>query len=351
MKRTHAILIAAAIVLALAGLLIWGFIAGRSEAAADADSEEPVIPAVRVAQNPLGPPTLTVSPELQKQAGIEVRAARPAPYQHRVEAYGSVLELQALTSIANALASANAQRAIAQAKAAASRAALQRARFLFKDDRNFSRAQLQAAEAAFQTDEASLRATQVQAESAAADAYQAWGPVLGRSLAANSSLANSLLRRREVLIQITLPIGVSIPSPPQTAAIESAGSKSVGAQLVSVAASTDPRIQGASYFFTASAASRLLPGMNVIALLPAGAPGQGIAIPASAVIWLQGQAWVYLATGRNTFTRRQISTTQPQPDGGYVVAAQSLPASVLLVVTGAQMLLSQEFSAEINVSD
>jgi hypothetical protein len=350
-KKTHAILIAAAVVLALAGLLIWGFVAGRSEATADAESEEPVIPAVQVAQNPLGPPTLTVSADLQKHAGIEVREARPAPYQHRVEAYGSVLELQALTGIANTLASANAQRAIAQAKVAASRAALQRARFLFNDDRNFSRAQLQAAEAAFQTDEASLRAAQMQAENAAAEAYQAWGPVLGRSLAANSSLADSLLQRRAVLIQITLPIGVSVASPPQTATIESTAGKSVGAQLVSAAVSTDPRIQGASYFFSASTASGLLPGMNVIALLPAGAPGQGIAIPESAVVWLQGQAWVYLRTGRNAFTRRQISTAQPQPDGGYVLAAQSLPAHSLLVVAGAQMLLSQEFSAEINVGD
>lgn len=351
MKKSHATLIAAALALAVAGLLIWGFIAGRSEAAADAESDEPVTPAVQVAQNPLGPPTLTVSPELQKQAGIEVREARAAPYQQRLEAYGSVLELQPLTGIANTLASANAQRAIAQAKLAASRAALQRAHFLFKDDQNFSRAQLQAAEAAFETDEASLRAAQVQAGNAAAEAYQAWGPVLGRSLASNSPLAQSLLQHRVVLIQITLPLDISMTSPPRSAAIESAGGKPISAQLLSAAVSTDPRIQGASYFFTAPAATGLLPGMNVTALLPAGGPGQGIAIPASAVVWLQGDAWVYLRTGPNEFSRREISTAQARSDGGYVLAAQSLPAHSVLVVTGAQMLLSQEFSAEIDVSD
>ena len=351
MKREHSIIAAAAVILALAGLLIWGFLAGRSEAAADAESDEPVTPAVQVAHNPLGPPTLTVSPALQKQAGIEVRDAQPAPYQQRLEAYGSVLELRQLTGVANTLATANAQRAIAQAKATASRAALQRARLLFKDDQNFSRAQLQAAEAAFQTDEASLRAAQVQAGNATAEAYQAWGPVLGRSLASNSPLAQSLLQRRAVLIQVTLPLDVSLREPPQTAAIATARGKPVPAQLVSAAMSTDPRIQGASYFFTAAATGALLPGMNVIALLPAGHPGQGIAIPASAVVWLDGHAWVYLQTGRNEFTRRQVSTAQPQSDGGYVVAAQSLPVNVLLVVQGAQMLLSQEFSAEIDVSD
>lgn len=351
MKRAHATLIAATVALAAAALLIRGFIAGRSEAAADARSEEPVTPAVQVTQNPLGPPTLTVNPGLQKQAGIEVREARSALYQQHIEAYGSVLELQPLTGIANTLASANAQRAIAQAKVAASRAALRRARLLFNDDQNFSRAQLQAAEAAFETDEASLRAAQVQAANAAAEAYQAWGPVLGRSLAANSPLAQSLLQHRKVLIQITLPLDASVASPPRTAAIESTGGKPVNAQLVSAAVSTDPRIQGASYFFTAAAGSGLLPGMNVTALLPAGGPGQGIAIPAAAVVWLQGDAWVYLRTGRDAFARRRISTAEPQPDGDYVVAAQSLPAHAVLVVAGAQMLLSQEFSAEINVGD
>lgn len=350
MKKSH-LLAAAVVVLALAVALVRGFIAGRAEAAADAASEQPVAPAVRVAENPLGPPTLTLTPQLQRQAGIEVSAIRPAPYQNRVDAYGSVLELQALAGAANAVASANAQRAGAQGRLAASRAALKRARSLFADDRNFSRAQLQAAEAVFQTDEANFGAAQVQARNAAAEANQTWGPVLGRSLASNNRLIESLLQQREILIQVTLPLGVLLPGPPRTAAIESAGGGQVQARLVSAAVSTDPRIQGASYFFVAPAASRLLPGMNVIAHLPAGAPAQGLAIPASAVVWLHGEAWVYLRTGRNAFSRRQIPTTQPQPDGGYVVAKQSLPANLPLVIEGAQLLLSQEFSAEIDVGD
>jgi len=350
-KKARSIVIVSAVALALAGLLTWGFFAGRSEAAAEAASEQPVTPAVQVTQNPLGPPTLTVSPELQQQGGIEVREARPAPYRQRTEAYGSVLGLQQLTGIANTLASANAQRAIAAAKAAASRAALRRARLLFKDEQNFSRAQLQAAQAAFQTDEADLRAAQVQAENAVAEADQAWGPVLERSLTSNAPLAQSLLQHRQVLIQVTLPLGNSMTGPPQTASIEAAGGKPVRAQLVSAAVSTDPHIQGASYFFAASAASGLLPGMNVIAELPAGNAEEGVAVPASAVVWLNGDAWVYLRTGSNAFSRRRIATALPQPDGGYVLAPHSLPPRSLLVVSGAQMLLSQEFSAEIDVSD
>lgn len=368
MKREHLISVAVAAVLALAGFLIWGFLAGRSAATSEAQREEAVQPAVRVSQNPFGPPTLVLSPELQKQAGVQLRQPHAAPYQQEIEAYGSILELQSFTDLGNTLASANAQRAIAEAKLVASQESFERARLLYKNNQNFSRAQLQAAEATFQTDEANLRAAQVQAQNAAASAYQMWGPVLGQSLASNTALAQDLIRHQKLLIQVTLPLGVSLPQTEKEASIENPTGTRTPMELVSAANRTDPQIQGASFFYTAETASGLLPGMNVIALLPAGRPTTGIAIPASAVVWMQGRAWVYLCTGENAFTRHEISTAQPQAGGGYIEpsdahglrsdsagppssadAGQSFPTNLPLVVAGAQALLSQEFSAQIDV--
>lgn len=368
MKREHLIGVAVAAVLALAGLLIWGFLAGRSAATGEAAREEAVKPAVRVSQNPFGPPTLVLSRELQQQAGVQLRQPQAAPYQQEIEAYGSILELQSFTDLGNTLAGANAQHAIAEAKAAASRAAFERARLLYKKNQNFSKAQLQTAEATFQSDEASLRAAQVQAQNAAASAYQMWGPVLGQSLASNSALAQDLIRHQKLLIQVTLPLGVSLPQTQKDASIENPTGTRTPMEFVSAANRTDPQIQGASFFYTAAAARGLLPGMNVIALLPAGRPAAGIEIPASAVIWMQGRAWVYLRTGENAFTRHEISTAQPQAGGGYIEssdtralrsdpagppssagAVQSFPTNLPLVVAGAQALLSQEFSAQIDV--
>ena len=369
MKREQAIVLAGAAALVVAGLLVWGFIAGRGEAVSEAESEQTVKPAVQVSQNNFGPPTLHLSPDLQREAHIELQQPQTAPYQQDVQAYGSVLELQSLTDVANTLASANAQRAVAEAKLAASRSAFQRAQALYADNQNFSRAQLQAAESTFQSDQATMRATQVQAQNAAASAEQAWGPVLAHSLATNSALAQALIDHRKVLIQVTLPLGIVLPPSQGTASIEAPAGKRVAISFVSPAIRTDPKIQGASYFYTADAASGVLPGMNVIVFLAAGRPVPGIAVPAPAVVWAQGRAWVYLRTGENAFTRREISTAQPQSGGGYVVpsatdtqqtastppspggsaAAQGLPAHVPLVIRGAQTLLSQEFSAQIDI--
>lgn len=365
MKREHALLMALAAVLALTGLLIWGFLAGRGAAADEAAREANVKADVRVSQNSFGAPTLTLSPELQRQADIRVMEPTAAPYQQEIKAYASVLELQSFTALSNTLASTGAQRVIARAKVTASRDAFERAKLLYENDRNFSEAQLQTAEAAYQSDEASLRAADVQAQNAEATAYQAWGPVLGRSLASNTALAQELIRHEKVLIQVTLPLGVALPVSHGSASVETPTGERVPIELVSAAIRTDPHIQGPGFFYTAQAASGLLPGMNVMARLPAGRPAPGIFIPASAIVWMRGRAWVYLRTGENAFTRREISTAQPRSEGGYIepaavssrgsgsalppVAAatpQAFPANEPLVVSGAQSLLSQEFSAQ-----
>jgi multidrug efflux pump subunit AcrA (membrane-fusion protein) len=120
-------------------------------------------------------------------------------------------------------------------------------------------------------------------------------------------------------------------------------------EFVSAATKTDPRIQGASFFFTAPASSGLLPGMSVVAFVPTARAFEGVVVPPSAIVWAQGGAWAYFRTGPNTFARRAVPTDLPAPAGGYVMQGQANNAEV--VVQGAQMLFSEEFRAQAQVSD
>ena len=363
------VVLALIVAAALGALLIWGFTESRQEATAEAQSEEPIKPVVEVSRNISGTPTITLGPNLQKWAGIETIQPKTAPYQQQAQAYGSVLDLQPFTDLSNTIANAKAQLAIAHAKLVASQAAFQRAQVLNKNQQNISTAQLQAAEATYQSDFAIVQAAQVQMQNAAANVYQAWGSALGQSLTEGSPLAKDLLERRKVLIQVTLPVGTPLAQAPQAASIETTTGERVKIDFVSQAPRTDPQIQGVSFLYTADAASGALPGMSVIAFLPVGRPAPGIAVPASAVVWLQGRAWVYLQSAANIFSRHEIPTTEPQPGGGYIVPvpaaaptpeheasaagmdgeAQGLPTDEPLVVKGAQTLLSQEFSAQIQL--
>jgi hypothetical protein len=366
-KTLLSVILAAIATVGLGGLLVWGFIEGRGEAALEAQRDQPIKPKIEVSHESTGAAAITLSPDLQEQAGIETMQPHTAPYQPQIEAYGSVLDLQTFTDASNAIANAQAQLAIAEAKVAASQAAFRRAQVLHQNAQNISTAQLEAAEATYQSDAASLRAAQVQTQNAAASAYQAWGSILGQSLVDGTALSTNLVQHKKVLVQLTLPLGVSLAQAPQKASIETATRQRVSIEFISPATRTDPKIQGVSFFYTADASSGALPGMNVIAFLPVGQPTLGFVVPATAVVWLQGRAWVYLQSAEDTFTRREIPTIEPQPGGGYVVPVHAsgprpepdapasgedgqphgFPTDQPIVVKGAQMLLSQEFSAQI----
>ncbi len=68
-------------------------------------------------------------------------------------------------------------------------------------------------------------------------------------------------------------------------------------------------------------------------------------IPASAVVWAEGKAWVYVEKDSGHFFRREISTEKKAKDGGFI--GRDFSAGDKVVVTGGQMLLSEEFRSQI----
>ena len=340
--------VVAAAVVAFGALLSWGFLAGRNEAAVEAQRERAVKVPIRVSGE-AGEAVITIDADTQQRSGIETTALPSAPHQEEVRAYGMVLDVARLTELSNNYANAKAQVQTAQAKLAMSQPAFDRAEKLFNETHVVSQAQLQAAEAAFGTDQASLAAAQAQVRTFAATAYQEWGSVLGKSLVEESPMITALIERQNFLLQITLPPGVTIQAPPATAFIETGKADRANITFVSPATRIDPRIQGVSFFYTAAAESGVLPGMNVLAFLPSGRSTEGAAVPASAIVWWQGRAWAYRRTGQDTFIRVEIPTDLPAPGGGYI--ANDVPKDAEIVTRGAQLLLSEEFRAQIQVED
>jgi hypothetical protein len=340
-------LVAAACVAGLA-LLVRGFVAARNEAAVETEREQPITAPLRVATKN-GAPVITIDDETQERSGIATQVPPSTSYQQQLRAYAMVLDIARLTALSNNYASAKAQARTAQAKVAMSKPAFERARKLYEDQQALSQAQMQSAEAAFLTDQASLAAAEAQVRSLTATAYQEWGSALGRSLVEESPMTARLIERQDFLLQITLPPGVSLPVPPATAAMEMASAARTAITFVSPATHVDPRVQGVSFFYLAPAASGVLPGQNVLAFLPTGKTIEGVTVPASAVVWWQNKAWVYRRASPETFTRVEIATDLPAPGGGYIV--KDLPQDAEIVTRGAQLLLSEEFRAQIRVED
>lgn len=333
----------------VAAVTVWSFIQGHAELAQEAERERPIKPPQRVSFE-RGEPGITLDATTQQQSGLVTVELQQTKHHKQLRAYGTVLDLQPLVDLDNSDALAKAQVNATQAKLDASRAEFERENTLFKTQTSIvTLDKLQAAEATFHTDEAGLASAEAQLRTVQETAKQSWGPVLGQQLGEANQTFARLVQRQEYLVQVTVSPGVLITTPPPTATIQMENGQRQEVTYVSPATKTNPSIQGVSFLYTVPASSDLLPGMNVLALLPLASTVDGLAVPSDAIVWWQGRAWVYVRTGPTTFARRAIATDYPLAEGGYL--DRTLISGTAVVVQGAQMLLSEEFRAQLQVGE
>lgn len=342
MKRKP--LIVSVVATGILALAIWGFIEGRKELEMERERERPVNAPSRLSVEG-GRAAVILDQSARARAGITTLPLAGAARHRELVAYAAVLPFQGLSDLRNAFAVARAQADKARAASAASRQEYERMKTLYDDDRNVSGKALQAAEAVWRADEAGMQAAQEALVTVERNARQQWGDTLALAVENGSPLFARLAARREALLQVTLPAGAAIGKPPQAARVQDANGSLRSATLVSPAPLTDARLQGASFYYAAGAEG-LLPGMTVTALLPAGPETQGVVVPASAVVWWQGKAWVYVAQPDDRFVRRELVIDHPLENGWF---AQELAAGDAVVNKGAQLLLSEELRAQIQV--
>lgn len=329
---------------AVVGSAIWGFVQARGEAQPD-DDDKPAQTASHISVVD-GISTITLNENAEGRKELEIVSLKNRLRAPTLQAYGSVLNLQSLTDLADKYQTAKANLDSRKAKRDLSQAALARARGLYSQGLHaVSKAQLETAEEAALVDTANLSAAKSQLASLANTAVQAWGSVLGKAVQDASPLLNGLIARQTVLVQVTLRADEVAAKIPDKAFLRMQDGQRVELHFVSPAAATDPQIQGRSFFYTAAADSRLLPGMNVVASVPTGRAAPCVEIPAPAIVWLQGHAWAYFRNSPKTFTRREIATDSPARNGGYFV--KHIADGTQVVSRGAQMLLSEEFRSQI----
>ena len=76
-------------------------------------------------------------------------------------------------------------------------------------------------------------------------------------------------------------------------------------------------------------------------------PLTGVVVPHAAVVYAEGKTWAYVQTGADTFLRREVHLDHLTPEGWFVTSG--IAAGERVVVTGAQMLLSEELKSQIQI--
>jgi hypothetical protein len=277
-----------------------------------------------------GETIVTLDAPAQKRVGLRVQTPTVTQMQPELKGYGSVVDPGPLASLTAELISAHvaadtSQREFERLKALAAQA-------------NASVRSLQAAEGAAKRDV-------VLVESLRTRLTLGWGKTLleREDLPA---FVKSLTSGERTLVRIDLPPGERLNTPLSTARLVPLGDNQhpAAAEFFDTATTVDPQTQGQGLFFLiAGSPAGFSPKAAVTGYLKAaGQPSTGVLVPSAAVIRHEGKAWVYVQTGDQEFTRREISLDRPA-DGAWFISS-GVTDKDRLVVRGAQTILSEELS-------
>jgi hypothetical protein len=316
------------ILISLTLLLAWSFLGLLVEAVAAAS------PARQTEA------VISLTKSAQEKGGIVITPVTEGFQTRELRAYGTVLPLQSLAELKKSYALSRAQVENARAQLKVSQKEYARLNTLYNQGQNTSLKALQAAEGTWRVDKNNLLASQEELQGLEGAAQQQWGKVIVSWVFAGSPAFSKLMNQQDFLVQVTLPPGKGFPRQPRLVRIELPAGPPLPSRLVSSAPQTDPRIQGLSFFYLVSGPPRkLLAGMNVTAFIPE-ARIRGFFIPASAVVWRQGKAVVYIEIRPDRFVAQPVSTGIPVKEGYFVT--EGLKDGDRLVVQGAQVFLSEE---------
>lgn len=319
--------------------LTFAFVEGRKEMASERERERPVKTPSRMSHAPDGEAVIKLDAESGQRVTIVVMPLVAATHAPEVKAFGSVLDPGPLLAL-------NGELVAAEVALTNSTAQYERTKALFDEDENTSRRALDAAEAQRRTDAARLL-----------NARQRWTLATGDAAANMNStereqFVTKLVNRELALLRVEIPPGESLVSPTGgRAALQDEEDRSFTVPSIYPAPAVDEKTRGQAFLLAVEQPGpRMRPGAAVTAFLRLpGDEASGVILPSRAVVRAAGLAWAYVQTAQNEFTRREVSTGAPMPDGWFV--PQNFKPGESVVVTGAQTLLSEEFKSQISVGE
>lgn len=276
-------------------------------------------------------PTITLEPAEQQKLGVETSTLSASTMEASAPAFVRALDPGALAALDGDLAAA---------AAGADASARERDRL----------ARLAAADASV-----SRQAAEAAAAKAAADAAQAltlkrrlsveWSPALAAMTdAERTALVNDLVAGKAALVRADA-LGASAVKAREVSIFVNDGAPVSGA-AIGRAGAADPRMRtlGVIAIVRGEGADAVPPGAAFEGRILGGGEMNGVIVPRSAVIRLDGADWAYVKTGDAVFERREIAGAVKTKDGWFV--SQGFAAGDKLTVAGAGSLLGVERADE-----
>lgn len=285
-------------------------------------------------------------------ANIETTELVKSSYAPEIHARAKVLDAQPLLMLRSRYNEALAARKVAEVNTQSAARELERLRMLSERSGSVATKNVNQAEAIWQEARARLEGAELQIENIRNQATQDWGTVIaGWILDKSANQFQRLLNRRDSLLLVTMPGGQRLPAPVNVIRVAASGNRDQArkAYFVSPAHISDQGLASETYYFKLETA-RLRSGMRLDAWIPQDTvPETGVMIPDQAIVWYAGQPWTYSVEGPGLFHRRSLDAAQNAPQGMFVT--EGLQPGDEIVMRGGQILLSEEFSAQIPDED
>jgi hypothetical protein len=262
-----------------------------------------------------------------KSLGIATQPAQAASYRAAVSGYGVVVALDSFAQL-------DADVMTAQAAAAQSQAAANRARSLATgEEAAVSREVVETANAKAAADDASLMLARRKAEAS-----------LGRDAPPLAALRAKLASGAGVLVRATFPLGALGNEMPRQLQVTRLGAERQSWTARTIwEAPADPAFPGRGFYVLLDG-SDLAQNEHVTVQVPVGAAVAGVVVPSDALVYGQNQAWAYAEAEPGKFQRVTIDPAKAMTGGYFLPDASGVHAGQAMVVKGAGLLLARELN-------
>lgn len=293
-----------------------------------------------------------IEDEIGDYAGIETATLVETNFSPESKALATVVDIRPLLALRTQHHQASAALNVANVTERAAAAELARLNMLAKSAGSVATKNVNYADASWREAKAKLQGFNFDLQAIDDEALQTWGVVIASwILTEDSKEWQRLLSRQDSLLLVTLPMDLSLAAQVNYIQIARDGSRQQArkADFVSPALATEQVIQGETYYFK-TATDQLRTGMRLDAWLPHGSePLNGVFIPEQAMVWNDGQAWAYVKLEDDLYQRRSLLSGLAAAGGVFMT--DEIHSGDILVMRGAQMLLSEEFRWQIEGDD
>ena len=180
-----------------------------------------------------------------------------------------------------------------------------------------------------------------------------WGEYFRKHITSTkNNTAKNLFNNKYRLINITIPAAKRVSKIPKKIKVflSDDTKNTYDATFISDAPRSNKSLQGKSFLYVVTN-NDIKPGSKIKANITRNDKKNNqnkLFIPAKSVVWSNGKSWVFIKKDgeESTFLRKPLINPL-ETDNGWLVVENNLKKNELIVVDGAQLLLSEEFKYQI----